>query len=410
MSTATSSVAQLFRPELLSPARDFEQLMMSLTYGADAVYLGGNSFTLRASAGNFDDLAGAVALCHKHGAKAYITCNAVLTNDDATGLPGFLEEIARAGADAVIVSDIGALELAKKYAPAVEIHISTQAGVMNFESARAFHGLGASRVILARELPLTEIARIRKHTPPELGLEAFVHGSMCVSFSGRCLLSNYLAGRDANRGECAQPCRWKYHLVEERRPGEFLEIIEDNGTYIMNSRDLCMIDHIGELTAAGVTSLKIEGRMKSAYYAAVVTNAYRRAIDFAAAGTPLPEVWREEVHKVSHREYSTGFYFDAAGPGEYSGHSMYHSLCDVAAVVENCDDDGNAVLTQRNKFILGDTLELLTPSGKPVTFTVDAIRDRDDREIESAPHPMMELRLKLPIPAPRYSLLRKYKE
>jgi len=384
---------------------------MSLTYGADAVYLGGNNFTLRASAGNFGpgDLPGVVELCRKHGARVYITCNAVLTNDDAMTLPGFLEEIAAAEANAVIVSDIGALELAKKYAPKLEIHISTQAGVMNYESARAFHGLGASRVILARELPLSEIARIREKTPPELGIEAFVHGSMCVSFSGRCLLSNYLAGRDANRGECAQPCRWKYHLVEERQPGELLEISEDGGTYIMNSRDLCMIDHIGDMTAAGITSLKIEGRMKSAYYAAVVTNAYRRAIDFAAAGLPLPDVWRAEVDKVSHREYSTGFYFDAAGPGQYSGHAMYHSLCDVAAVVESCDDAGNAVLTQRNKFSLGDTLELLTPSGEPVTFAVDAMRDCNDREIESAPHPMMELRLKLPVHAPRYSLLRKYK-
>jgi len=400
----------VFRPELLSPARDFEQLQMSLTYGADAVYFGGKSFGLRAFAGNFGngDLEDAVKLAHQHKAKAYITCNAVLGNDEMRKLPAFLEEIASAGADAVIVSDIGAIELAKKYAPAVDVHISTQAGVMSYQSAQAFHSLGASRVILARELTLAEIADIRANTPTGLELEAFVHGSMCVSFSGRCLLSNYLTGRDANRGECAQPCRWKYHLVGEQN-GEILEISEDGGTYIMNSRDLCMIDHMAALIDAGIVSFKIEGRMKSGYYAAVVTNAYRHAIDAAVAGVPLADVWREELQKVSHREYSTGFYFDTGGPGEYSGSSMYHSMCDVTAVVESCDADGNAVLTIRNKISQGDTLELLTPTDEPVKFVVDTIQDRDGQEIQSAPHPMMEFQLKLPIYAPRYSILRRYK-
>jgi len=382
---------------------------MSLTYGADAVYLGGLRFGLRAGAGNFGagGLADAVKTCHERGARAYITCNAVLTNDDAHCLPGFLEELADAGADAVIVSDIGALTLARKHAPAVEIHISTQAGVFNFESARAFYDLGASRVILARELPLREIALIRDKTPPGLILEAFVHGSMCVAISGRCLLSNYLIGRDANRGECAQPCRWKYSLVEELRPGEFFDITEDGGTYIMNSRDLCMIDHIKEMEDAGIGALKIEGRMKSAYYAAVVTNAYRKAIDAASSGPPLGDTWRGEVNKVSHREYSTGFYFDAGGPGQFCGDSMYRSECDVVAVVEGCDGDGNAVLTQRNKLSRGDEAELLTPVGEPVSFQVRQLFDADGAEIESAPHPMMEFRLKLPCYAPQYSILRK---
>ena len=400
------------QPELLSPARDFEQLIMSLTYGADAVYLGGRSFGLRASAGNFDheELSNAVKLCHEHGAKAYITCNAVMTNNDAKSLPAFLEVLVAAAADAVIISDLGALRLAKKHAPTLDIHISTQAGIFNYESAASFYDLGAKRVILARELPLAEIGVLCKETPPELEIEAFVHGSMCVSISGRCLLSNYLTGRDANRGECAQPCRWKYRLVEETRPGEYFEISEDGGTYIMNSRDLCMIEHVRELMDAGVTGLKIEGRMKSSYYAAVVTNAYRKAIDAAVAGEPLSQIWRDEVSKVSHREYSTGFYFNPKGPGEYHDDSMYHSQCEVVAMVESCDDEGNAILTQRNKFFSGDILELLTPNDEPILFAADKIADINNNELESTPHPMMKLKLKLPVAAPRYSIVRKYKK
>jgi len=402
--------SNMIRPELLSPARDPEQLIMSLTYGADAVYLGGKNFGLRASAGNFDHdgLKAAVVLCREHKTRVYVTCNSVLSNDDVNDLPGFLEEIANAGADAVIVSDIGALILARKYAPGIQVHISTQAGVMNCESASAFYDLGAKRIILARELPLGEIARIRVNTPPELELEAFVHGSMCVAFSGRCLLSNYLTGRDANRGECAQPCRWKYSLSEEQRPGEYFDITENGtGTYIMNSRDLCMIDHIKEMCDAGITGLKIEGRMKSAYYAAVITNAYRRAIDAAAGGFPLKDIWRNEVEKVSHREYSTGFYFDVNGPGQFYGDAMYRSDCDVVAVVESCELDGNAVLTQRNKFCEGDRLEILTPVDEPLSFTVQQLTDSEGSQIDSTPHPMMEFRMKLPIYAPRFSLLRK---
>jgi putative protease len=402
----------MIKPELLSPAGDGEQLIMALTYGADAVYLGGQNFGLRASAGNFGpaELADAIKLCHDRGARAYVTCNAVLTNDDAQKLPGYLAEIAAAGADAVIVSDIGALALARKHAPGIGIHISTQAGVFNYESARELYNLGASRVILARELPLYEIARIRENTPPDLELEAFGHGSMCVAISGRCLLSSYLTGRDANRGGCAQPCRWKYSLMEEKRPGEYFDIYEDGGTYIMNSRDLCMIDHIKEMSDAGLTGLKIEGRTKSAYYAAVVTNAYRHAIDAAAERLPLKDVWRKEVYKVSHREYSTGFYFDDAGPGQYCGDSMYRSECDVVAVVESCESDGSAVLTQRNKFSLGDRLELLTPTDEPVSFSVGHIMDSSGGGIESTPHPMMEIRMTLPIYAPRYSILRKFRK
>ncbi|MCL2201134.1 MAG: U32 family peptidase [Oscillospiraceae bacterium] len=397
------------KPELLSPARDAEQLIMALTFGADAVYMGGLQFGLRASAGNFgsEDMAEAIKVCHSHGVRAYITCNAVMNNDDAHALPAFLEELESAGADAVIVSDIGALALSRKYAPSVEAHISTQAGVFNFETAKALHAMGASRVILARELTLKEIAVMRENIPQELELEAFVHGAMCVAISGRCLLSSYLTGRDANKGACAQPCRWKYSLVEHQRPGEYFDITEGEGTYIMNSRDLCLIDHIKELTDAGLSSLKIEGRMKSAYYAAAITNAYRKAIDAAASAQPLKEVWRNEVNKVSHREYSTGFYFDPGGPGQYHGDSMYRSDCDVVAVVESCDNEGNAVLSQRNKFFKGDTVELLTPNDEPVSFTAETILGADGKELDSTPHAKMKLQIKLPFFAPQYSILRK---
>jgi putative protease len=403
---------RMFKPELLSPAGDVRQLVMSLTYGADAVYFGGRSFGLRAAAGNFslEELADAITMCHTHKARAYITCNAIFSNDELCYLPGFLEEISSAGADAVIVSDIGALSLAKKYAPSADIHISTQAGVFNYASAQTFYDLGASRIILARELPLYEIARIREKTPAELELEAFVHGSMCVAVSGRCLLSHYLTGRNSNRGECAQPCRWKYSLMEEQRPGEYFDITgDDSGTYIMNSRDLCMIGYIKEMSDAGISALKIEGRAKSEYYAAVTTNAYRHAIDSAASGLPLKDVWREEVDKVSHREYSTGFYFNSGGPGQFCGDSMYRSKCEVVAIVESCDCDGNAVLTQRNKFSRGDELELLTPISDPVRFITQHIADVNGYEIDSAPHPMMKIHMKLPIYAQQYSILRKYR-
>jgi len=399
----------LRKPELLSPARDFEQLTMAMTYGADAVYMGGLRFGLRAAAGNFgtEELRKAVRQCHAAGTKVFVTCNAVLSNEDADSLPEFLEEIADASADAVIVSDIGALSLARKYAPKLNVHISTQAGVFNYESANTLYDLGASRIILAREVPLSQIAQIRLKTPAELELEAFVHGAMCVAISGRCLLSSYLTGRDANRGQCAQPCRWKYSLIEHQRPGEAFDITEGEGTYIMNSRDLCMIDHIGDMIDAGLDCLKIEGRMKSAYYAAVITNAYRKALDSAISGVPLNEVWRNEVYKVSHREYSTGFYYDSEGPGQYCGDSMYRSECDVVAVVDSCDENGNATLTQRNKFFTGDILELLTPHDEPISFVAESIKNAKGQEIDSTPQAMMKLFIKLPIYAPQFSVVRK---
>ena len=397
--------------EILSPAGDMERLIMALTYGADAVYLAGQRFGMRAASANFapDEMRRATAMCREKGVKVYVTANALPRNDDVAAMPEFLEQIQDAGADAVIVADIGVMQLAKKYAPRLSLHVSTQAGIVNFETARALCDMGAKRAILARELTLAEIAEIRAKTPREMELEAFGHGSMCMSFSGRCLLSNYLTARDANRGECSQPCRWKYHLVEEKRPGEYMEISEDGGTHIMNSRDLCMIDHLQEMISAGITSLKIEGRMKSTYYAAAVTNAYRHARDAAVRGEPLDPIWRDEVMKVSHREYSTGFYFNKSGPGQYYQNAIYFSDSDVVAQVESCSEDGSAVLTQRNKFSRGDGLELLMPQGRPIAFTAARMINAEGEEIASTPHPMMTFRMKLPVYAPKYSFLRREK-
>ena len=393
--------------ELLSPAGDMERLEMALCYGADAVYLAGTEFGMRASAGNFDSdqLQKAVALAHSIGRRVYVTCNTLPREDELKRLPEYLEMLDASGVDAVIVADMGVIAMAKKYAPRVKLHVSTQFGVINSAAANALYDLGADTVVLARETPLEDIRKIRANTPKELRLEAFVHGAMCVSFSGRCLLSNYLTGRDANRGQCAQPCRWKYHLVEEKRPGEYFEITEDGGTYILNSRDMNMIEHLPELIDAGVTSFKIEGRMKSAYYAAVVTNAYRHAIDDALAGRPLDPLWIEETEKVSHRPYTTGFYYGY--PGQHYAEASYTTGADVAAVVESCDDNGEAVLCQRNKFSLGDELELLAPDGAPVKFTPEHMYNAEGEEIADTRHAMMEIHMRLPKYAPRLSIVRK---
>ena len=380
---------------------------MAVAYGADAVYLAGQQFGMRAAAANFSDDAMTAAVAHAHaaGVKVYVTCNTLPREDEIAQLPAYLELLQQAGVDAIIVADMGVLSMAKKYAPRVKLHVSTQFGVINSAAACALYDLGADTVVLARETPLEDIRKIRANTPAELRLEAFVHGAMCVSFSGRCLLSNYLTSRDANRGQCAQPCRWKYHLVEETRPGEYFEISEDKGTFILNSRDMCMIEHIGELIDAGVESFKIEGRMKSAYYTAVVTNAYRHAIDDALEGRPFDPLWLSECEKVSHRPYTTGFYYGY--PGQHYAEASYFTGADVAAIVESCDERGNAVLTQRNKFCAGDALELLVPGGKPVGFTAASMKNAAGESIESTPHAMMEIHMSLPAPVPRLSIVRK---
>lgn len=399
----------MIRPELLAPAGDMEKLVMAVEYGADAVYLAGEAFGMRASAGNFspEELERAVAYCHGRGVRVHVACNTMPRNGELSGLPEFLEKAERLGADALIAADPGVLRLAREYAPHVPIHVSTQANVINYESARVWYGLGAKRVILAREMSLSEIAELRAKTPPELELEAFVHGSMCVSWSGRCLLSACMTGRDANRGACAQPCRYQYALMEETRPGEYYPVFEDGGgTYIFNSMDLCMIDHVARLAETGVCSLKIEGRGKSAYYAAVVTQAYRMAVDAAAEGRLLSPVWRAELDKVSHRPYHTGFYFGGEAR-QHTADSRYIREWDVAAVVTACDGEGNAEVSQRNRFQTGDRLELVGPGVEPVSFEAGELFGEDGERIGAAPHPQMTARLRLPVPAPKYSLLRR---
>lgn len=395
--------------ELLAPAGDFERLEMALHYGADAVYLAGTQFGMRASAGNFTfpELSKATKLAHANGTAVHMTCNTLPREDELSQLPEFLEQAQDAGVDAFIIADLGVMAAAKKYAPKVSRHVSTQLGVINSATANVLFDMGADRVVLARETPMEDIRKIRANTPKELEIEAFVHGAMCVSFSGRCLLSNYLTGRDANRGACAQPCRWKYHLVEEKRPGEYLEISEDNGTHIMNSRDMCMIEHIPELIDAGVTSFKIEGRMKSAYYAAAVTNAYRHAIDYALKGEALPKVWIDELNKVSHRPYCTGFYY--GDPGQHFAEASYFSDAYVCAVVEDCADDGFAELTQRNRFCVGDMVELLTNEGEPISFAVTELWDENGEAITATPHAMMKFKMRLPVNCSALSILRRIK-
>ncbi len=393
---------------LLSPAGDFERLEMALHYGADAVYLAGEQFGMRAFAGNFsrDELKRAVELAHGMGRRINVTCNTLPREQELAQLPEYLSYLQEIGTDALIVADFGVMGLCAKYAPKVPLHVSTQFGVVNSESARMLHELGASCVVLARELSLDEIASIRANAPRELRLEAFIHGAMCISFSGRCVLSNYLTGRDANRGECAQPCRWKYTLMEEKRPGEYFPVFEaDEGAYILNSRDLCMIDHLRDVLDAGVDTLKIEGRMKSAYYTAAVTNAYRHALDAALAGLPADGVWRDEVYKLRHREYCTGFYFGE--PGQHTEGESYFQEAMICAVVEDCGADGEAVLTLRNRISDGEELELLTRTHLPLRFRAECLRDEAGLAIPEIKRPMQRFRLRLPIPAERLSILRR---
>ena len=397
-------------PELLAPAGDRERLLMALRYGADAVYLSGTEFGMRAASASFDNdaLADAVATAHAQGVRVYVTCNTIPREDELERLPAYLGFLQEIGTDALIIADLGVMALAKRYAPKLSRHVSTQLGVLNSATANELYAMGADTVVLARETPLEEIRLIRRNTPQELKLEAFVHGAMCVSFSGRCLLSNYFTGRDANRGQCAQPCRWKYHLVEETRPGEFFEISEDKGTFILNSRDMRMIEHLPELLDAGISSFKIEGRMKSAYYTAVITNAYRHALYAALAGQELDRLWVEETEKVSHRPYSTGFYFGE--PGQHDAQASYVSSAEVVAVVESCDGDGMALLTQRNKFTRGDELELLLPDREPICFSAEHLYDPDGAEIEDTRRAMMPFRMRLPVYAPPQCIVRKNRQ
>lgn len=401
--------------EVLAPAGDEERLGAALNYGADAVYLGRQQFGMRASPMNFnfEQLCKAVEAAHAKGVKVYLTCNTLPRNNEIPFFERFVREAVEAKVDAMIVADIGLLMLIKKYAPDMEIHISTQTGIVNYVTARELYNMGAKRVVLARELSLNEIAEIRAKCSPDMDIECFVHGAMCVSFSGRCLLSQYLVHRDANRGECAQPCRWGYYLMEEKRPGEYFPIYEDEkGTYILNAKDMCMIEHIDKLAEAGVTSLKIEGRAKSAYYVAVVTNAYRMAVDEYYKDPynyHLTDWIRDEVYKVSHRKYSNGFFFGVPEESQYYENSGYIRNYDVVAVVEKCEN-GIVYCTQRNRFFAGDKVEILAPSCKPVEMTLDTLYDENGEQIETANHAMMKFSFKCDIVFPGGTVIRKETE
>lgn len=401
----------MIRPEILAPSGDLECLGAALNFGADAVYVAGKNFGMRTASKNFslDELKTACDMVHKKGKKLYLTCNTLPRNEDIVDMPDFLMASKECGVDAFIIADLGVFKMAEKYAPQVERHISTQGGIINYESANAWYNLGASRVVLAREMTLSEIAQMRAKIPKDLEIECFVHGAMCVSFSGRCLISSFMTGRDANRGDCAQPCRWKYHLYEENREGQFFPVIEENGgTYLYNSRDLCMIEHIDELVKAGISSFKIEGRAKSAYYTAVTANAYRHALnDYMKDPDNFTlQPWiKEELEKISHREYSTGFFFGTE-PGQTTGNGGYIRHYNQVAVCEDYGD-GVATITQRNKFLVGDILDVLPPSGISFTFEVKKLTNEYGEEVQSAPHPMQKLFMEVDKEIPKGSVIRK---
>ncbi len=373
--------------ELLSPAGDFERLKLALKFGADAVYLGGEMFGMRTNPSNFDydKLKDAVELAHSMNKKVYITCNTLPRNNELPQLPDYLKYIDSIKADALIIADMGVMAMAKKYAPDVDIHMSTQVGIVNYESANTLFELGAKRIVTARELSLDEIKEIRDKTNPNLEIEVFVHGAMCMSFSGRCILSDYMTGRDPNRGDCAQPCRWKYSLVEEKRPGEYFPVNQDeSGTYIFNSRDLCMIEHIPELDRAGIDSFKIEGRAKSEYYTAIVTYAYRNALDeYLKSGRRadfIPSQWiLDEMEKMSHREYTTGFNFGKLKNGQVLDSGGYIRNWDVCALYKSFEN-GRLTVAQRNRFYQGDMLEVVEPNKKPYQIKVEELFNENDGE------------------------------
>ena len=399
--------AERKKPELLAPAGDWEKLQMAVLYGADAVYLAGTSFGMRSFAGNFSDeeLPRAVDFAHRHGVKVHATVNTMPRSGEVDRLPEHLEKLNDAGVDALILADLGAFILAGKYAPRCQRHISTQQSIANYACAQAWFDLGAQRVVLARELGMDEIREIRRRVDPALELETFCHGAMCVSYSGRCLLSNYMTGRDSNRGACAQPCRYQYALMEEKRPGEYFPVFEDEkGTYIMNSRDMCMIDHLDDLMDAGVDCLKIEGRAKSAYYAAIVTGAYRHVLDDVAAGRPVDPVWRDEVEHVSHRHYSTGFFYGQ--PGQFYEDARYIRDWQICAVVMGCTPEGLATLSLRNKFACGDQVEVVGPDTKPFTMTAPMMTDSQGLPLTEPKTPQMVFTMQLPRPVPPMSFVR----
>lgn len=402
------------KPELLVPASSLEVLKTAVVFGADAVYIGGAAFGLRAKAKNFtsDEMREGIAFAHERGVKVYVTANILAHNSDLEGAAVYFDELRDMRPDGIIVADPGMVMLAKEHCPEIDIHISTQANNTNYNTYLFWWNQGIKRVVSARELSLAEIKEIRERIPQEMEIESFIHGAMCISYSGRCLLSNYFTGRDANQGACTHPCRWKYAVVEESRPGEYLPVYEnERGTYIFNSKDLCMIDYIPELTDAGIDSLKIEGRMKTALYVACVARTYRKAIDDYFEDPALYEKNREwyraEIAKCTYRQFTTGFYFGK--PNEetqiYDSNTYVNDFI-YLGIVNGTDGNGCVALEQKNKFCVGDKIEIMKPDGRNVAAVVEAIYDEEGNAMESAPHPRQALKVKLSEECERYDLLR----
>ena len=415
------------KPELLIPASSLEVLKVAVLYGADAVYIGGEMYGLRAKAKNFsrEDMAEGIKFAHAHGKKIYVTANITAHNRDLEGVAEYFRElscldVAEDGTpirpDALIISDPGVFDLAKEHAPEIDVHISTQANNVNYGTYRFWHRMGATRVVSARELSLAEIKELRENIPADLEIETFIHGAMCISYSGRCLLSNYFTGRDANLGACTHPCRWKYYLMEENRPGEYLPVFEnDRGTYIFNSKDLCMIEYIPEIVDAGIDSLKVEGRMKTALYVAAVARTYRRAIDdFFESPEKYQEhleYYREEIAKCTYRQFTTGFFFDKPKTdAQIYDNNVYVKEYTYLGIIGSVTEDGFAVLEQRNKFSVGDVVEVMRKNGDNIAASILEIKDEEGNPMESCPHPKQKIFVKLTCEVEEFDLLRQKAE
>jgi putative protease len=411
-------VKVLKKPELLAPAGDLEKLKMAITYGADAVYLGGEQFGLRKASKNFsiDEIKEGIEFAHSRGKKVYVTMNIVPHNKDLIGLEDYVTKLYQVKVDGVIVSDPGIFSIIRRTVPDLPIHLSTQASVTNYETIMFWYDLGIRRIVLARELSLNEIKEVIERCPKDLEIETFVHGAMCISYSGRCLLSNYMAGRDANRGDCAHPCRWKYNLVEEKRPGEYFPVVEnEKGTFIFNSKDLCMIEHIPSLVEAGIKSFKIEGRVKSSYYVATVIRSYRMAIDAFFADPEnyvFKEEWLDEIKKASHRDFTTGFYFGKPTEEDqvYTSSSYIRGYDYVGLILDYDEENKLATIEQRNRIFVGDTVEVFGPGKEHYTQTIEKMWDEEGSEIEVAPHPQQIIKIKMKEPVESWYIIRKSRE
>lgn len=405
-------------PELLVPASSLEVLQIAVIFGADAVYIGGEAFGLRAKAKNFskEEMAEGIRFAHAHGVKVYVTANILAHNGDLDGVRSYFQELQQIGPDALIISDPGVFQIAREVLPQMEIHISTQANNTNYGTYLFWHRLGAKRVVSARELSLKEIREIRDHIPDDLEIESFIHGAMCISYSGRCLLSNFFTGRDANQGVCTHPCRWKYAVVEETRPGEYMPVYEnERGTYIFNSKDLCMIEHIPDLIASGMDSLKIEGRMKTALYVATVARTYRKALDDWAKDPALYEAnlewYKEEIGKCTYRDFTTGFYYGKPDhETQIYDNNTYIKNYTYLGIVGEMDGQGRYRIEQKNKFSVGEIIEVMKPDGENVSVQVRGIYNEEGEAMDSAPHPKQILYIDLGMPLDQYDILRRKEE